>query len=58
MDRLTIDLPDQRKEIKEICKFFYQAGILLVDGATAVNCNVENFYDGWVGGHALDFPVW
>ena len=38
---------DDRKHIKEVCRFFYQSGILLVDGATAVNCNVENFYDGY-----------
>ncbi len=38
---------DDRKDLKERCKFFYQVGILLVDGATAVNCNVENFYDGY-----------
>ncbi len=37
-----------RKEMKKNCYNFYQAGILLIDGATAINCNVENFYDGFL----------
>ena len=39
---------DDRKGKKELCYFYYQAGILLVDGATAVNCKVENFHDGFL----------
>ena len=37
-----------RKEMKRNCFNFYQAGILLIDGATAINCNVEKFYDGFL----------
>lgn len=27
---------------------YYQAGIMLEDGATAINCKVEQFYDGFL----------
>ena len=37
-----------RSEMKPFCSLYYQAGILLTDGATAVNCNVENFTDGFL----------
>ena len=37
-----------RSEMKSWCDLYYQAGILLTDGATAVNCNVENFIDGFL----------
>ena len=37
-----------RSEMKTWCDLYYQAGILLTDGATAVNCNVENFVDGFL----------
>jgi|SaaInl74LU_5_DNA_1037368.scaffolds.fasta_scaffold10804_1 hypothetical protein len=39
---------NKRKEMKEACDLFYQGGIWLVGGATAINCNVENFYDGFL----------
>jgi len=34
--------------MKQECDLFYQGGIWLVGGATAINCNVENFYDGYL----------
>eukprot|EP00985_Skeletonema_marinoi_P020917 scaffold12556_cov219-Skeletonema_marinoi.AAC.1 len=39
----------ERKTMKEECDLFYQAGIWLVDGASAINCNVnvEHFYGGF-----------
>ena len=39
---------NKRKEMKEEYDLFYQAGIWLADGATAINCNVEHFYDGFL----------
>lgn len=38
----------RRLLMKEECDLFYQGGIWLVGGATAINCNVENFYDGFL----------
>jgi len=43
---VTRDPSDDRKDMKEDCNIFYQGGILLRDGATAINCKVEHFYDG------------
>ena len=40
------ELSDSRKEMKLNCRLYYQAGILLLNGATAVNCGVEQFYHG------------
>eukprot|EP00984_Skeletonema_dohrnii_P021200 scaffold10518_cov78-Skeletonema_dohrnii-CCMP3373.AAC.2 len=37
----------ERKTMKETCDLFYQVGIWLIDGASAINCNVEHFYDGF-----------
>ncbi len=37
----------KRKTMKNQCNLYYQVGILLVDGATAINCKVEQFYDGF-----------
>ena len=37
-----------RKAMKEWCGIYYQAGIMLVDGAKAVNCDVGNFHDGFL----------
>ncbi len=39
-----IDDPFERRPI---CSNYYHAGILLVDGAKAINCKAENFYDGF-----------
>ena len=41
-----IDDKPKRVAMKKNCDLFYQFGIWLVDGATAINCKVENFYDG------------
>ena len=35
-----------RRNMKLKCDIFYQAGILLKDGATTLNCKAESFYDG------------
>ncbi len=35
-----------RRDAKMSCDLFYQVGIHLVDGATAVNCKVEHFQSG------------
>jgi hypothetical protein len=43
---LSFDPSEDRKKMKENCKLFYEAGIWLVNGATAVNCKVEQFYKG------------
>ena len=32
--------------MKKDCKLYYQAGIMLKDGATAKNCRTEQFYEG------------
>ena len=37
----------QRKLMKENCELYFQAGIWLANGATAINCKVEQFYDGF-----------
>jgi hypothetical protein len=37
-----------RKGMKEACGLYYQGGIMLVDGATAKNCRVDEFYDGFI----------
>jgi len=37
----------ERKTMKKECDLFYQVGIWLIDGASAINCNVEHFYDGF-----------
>lgn len=37
-----------RKDMKEACGLYYQGGIMLVDGATAKNCRVDEFYDGFI----------
>lgn len=44
----------ERWLMKSNCEIYYQAGILLIDGAKAINCNVGNFYEGFYiinGGH-------
>jgi len=38
---------NKRKTMKETCDLYYQVGIWLVDGASAINCKVEQFYDGF-----------
>ncbi len=37
-----------RADMKEACGLYYQGGIMLVDGATAKNCRVDEFYDGFI----------
>ena len=37
----------ERKDMKLDCDLYYQVGIWLKDGATAVNCKSEHFYDGF-----------
>lgn len=37
-----------RDYMRGFCSNYYQAGILLVDGAKAINCKAENFYDGFL----------
>ncbi len=32
---------------RPVCYNYYHAGILLVDGAKAINCKADNFYDGF-----------
>ena len=39
---------NERKQMKMTCHINYQAGILLIDGAKAINCNVGDFYDGFL----------
>jgi len=39
---------NQRATMKTNCNIYYQVGILLEDGATAINCKVEHFYDGFM----------
>ena len=39
---------DNRKQMKKDCDLYYQAGIILLDGATAINCKVEQFYEGFL----------
>ena len=42
-----VDPSDKRTTMKETCDLYYQVGIWLVDGASAINCKVEQFYDGF-----------
>ncbi len=37
-----------RRNMKLGCDIYYQAGIILANGATAINCKVEQFYDGFL----------
>jgi hypothetical protein len=37
-----------RKNMKVACNLYYQVGIWLEGGATAINCKVEQFYDGFM----------
>ena len=37
----------KRKTMKQNCNLYYQVGIWLADGATAVNCKAEQFYEGF-----------
>ena len=49
-----------RKEMKEACGLYYQGGIMLVDGATAKNCRVNEFFEGFIilnGGEAKKSEV-
>jgi hypothetical protein len=39
---------NERAHMKLDCNIYYQVGILLEDGATAINCKVEHFYDGFM----------
>ena len=39
-------LKANREATKKSCDLFYQNGIVLVDGATAINCKVEHFQTG------------
>ena len=38
---------NKRKIMKQNCDLYYQIGIWLADGATAINCKVEQFYEGF-----------
>lgn len=44
----SLDPSRDRKDMKENCDLYYQAGIMLEDGATAINCKVEQFYEGFL----------
>ncbi len=46
--RRDLNPSSERKSMKTDCDLYYQAGIFLVDGATAINCKVEQFYDGFL----------
>eukprot|EP00984_Skeletonema_dohrnii_P027702 scaffold17338_cov88-Skeletonema_dohrnii-CCMP3373.AAC.3 len=37
-----------RSYMRGFCSNYYQAGILLADGAKAINCKAEEFYDGFL----------
>ena len=39
---------DNREQMKDDCNLFYQGGILLRNGAKAINCKVQQFYDGFI----------
>ena len=43
-----LDPSRDRRNMKLNCDLYYQAGIFLVNGATAINCKVEQFYDGFL----------
>eukprot|EP00985_Skeletonema_marinoi_P006328 scaffold2735_cov107-Skeletonema_marinoi.AAC.3 len=43
-----VDPSDKCTTMKETCDLYYQVGIWLVDGASAINCKVEQFYDGFI----------
>ena len=45
-----------RKLMKVNCLIYFQTGILLIGGAKAINCHVEDFYEGYYiinGGQVL-----
>jgi hypothetical protein len=44
----SLDPSFLRKQMKQNCQLYYQVGIWLEDGATAINCNAEQFYDGFM----------
>jgi len=45
---VDLDPSASRRQMKNDCDLYYQAGIILLDGATAINCKVEQFYEGFL----------
>ena len=46
--RKRLNRSDRRKDMKLNCQIYFQVGIWLKDGATAKNCEAEQFYDGFL----------